>query len=36
LPQDYRILADQFVGDYGRIWQNILIIPGTLSFGQTA
>jgi hypothetical protein len=34
LPEDYRTLAEQFIGDYGRIWQNILIIPGTLSFGQ--
>lgn len=30
LPNDYRILADQFIGDYTTIWRSILIIPGTI------
>jgi hypothetical protein len=34
LPEDYRTLANQFVRDYGQIWQNILVIPGKMSFGQ--
>ncbi len=30
LPDDYRILADQFIGDYTTIWSSILIIPGMI------
>lgn len=36
LPNDYRILADQFIGDYTTIWRSILVIPGMIGDNEWA
>lgn len=36
LPDDYRLLADQFIVDYTAIWRSILIVPGTIGDAQWA